>query len=260
MLSVKSARTHGGQAVERARTPIPPWETRERTTKMRIDPLRIKTAERLAGVRALLDLLEKAVPEHEERERTALREIAQKQDFHFDEYDVERQILDGRFEFWLPRFAAYAVFTLLYAVLEVQLLECAGRARRRLQSPFGPEDMKGRGIEAAATWLMKSGAFEVKKDETWSTLTDLRKLRNLIAHRVGTRGRIEEHRKTVDELLRKYREHLEIEKTPMDWWSEVWISMDLCRRFTDEVEAFLGRVLSDIDALPYPEASRPSKG
>lgn len=226
---------------------------------MRIDPLRMKTAERLAGVRALLTLLEKAVPEHEERERTALREIAQKQDFNFDEYDVERQILDGRFEFWLPRFAAYAVITLLYAVLEVQLLECAGRARRRLQSPFGPEDMKGRGIEAAATWLMKSGASDVKKDDAWSTLTDLRKLRNLIVHRVGTRGRIEEHRNTVDGLLQRYKGHLEVEKTPMVWWSEVWISMDLCRRFTDDVEAFLGRILSDIDVLPYAEASRPRR-
>ena len=141
---------------------------------MHIDPLRLKTAERLAGVRALLNLLEKAVPEHEERERTALREIAQKQDFGFDEYDVERQILDGRFGFWLPRFAAYSVVTLLYAVLEVQLFECAGRARRRMESPFGPEDIKGRGIEAAATWLTTSGASDVKQDEAWSTLTDLR--------------------------------------------------------------------------------------
>ena len=84
-------------------------------------------------------------------------------------------------------------------------------------------------------------------------------LRNLIAHRVGARGRIEEHRKTVDGLLQKYEGHLEVEKTPMDWWSEVCISMDLCRRFTDDVEAFLGRVLSDIDVLPVPEASKPRK-
>ena len=223
---------------------------------MHFDLLEIKTAERLAGVRSLLCLLEQAVPEYGERERAALLEIVQRQGFDFEEYEAERQTLDGRFGFWLPRFAAYSVVTLLYAVLEAQLFECAERAQRRMGSPFGPKDIKGHGIEAAATWLTKSGALDVKQGETWSTLTDLRELRNLIAHRVGTSGRIEEHRKTVARLLQKYRGHLEVEKTPMDWWSEVWISMDLCRRFTDEVEGFLGRVLSAVNRLPRSEVSK----
>ena len=230
----------------------------KRTTKMRIDPLRIKTAERLAGVRALLNLLEKALPEHEERERTELRKIVQKQGFDCDEYDVERQILDSRFGFWLPRFAAYSIVVLLYAVLEVQLFECARRARRQMESPFGPEDIKG-GIENAAAWLTKSGASDVKQDEAWSTLTHLRDIRNLIAHRAGTRGDIKKHQETVDRLLKTYRGHVKVEKTPLDWWSEVWISMDLCRRFTEQVEAFLGRVLSDLDVRLGSEASKPRK-
>ena len=36
--------------------------------KMHLDPLKIKTDERLAAVKALLQLLEESVPEYEERE------------------------------------------------------------------------------------------------------------------------------------------------------------------------------------------------
>lgn len=100
---------------------------------------------------------------------------------------------------------------------------------------------------------------EVKQGEAWSRLTDLRELRNLIAHRAGNSSRIEKHRKTVDRLVKKYNGHLDVEKTPMDRWSEVWISMDLCRRFTNDVEAFLGEVLSDVDALPASKASKSQK-
>ena len=104
-------------------------------------------------------------------------------------------------------------------------------------------------IKAIATYLTKAGASDVRHDEAWSTVTDLCKLRNLITHRAGTRGSSLKHRKTVDRLLNKYQGDLEIEKTPMDWWNEVGISMELCRRFTNEVEAFLGRVVSDVNAL-----------
>ncbi len=214
--------------------------------KIHFDPLLIKSDERLAAVRALLQLLEEAVPEHEERDRTELRKRASIQGWDFSEYDMQRQIHDSRFRFWLPRFAAYSVVTLLFTVLEVQLLECASRAQRRLNSPFGPEDIRGRGIESAAVYLIKSGVSDVKQDTAWSTLTDLRDLRNLIVHRAGTSG--EKHQETVNRLRETYKGDLEIEETPMDWWNEVLISMKLCRHFTNEVEAFLGRVVADVNA------------
>ena len=40
--------------------------------------------------------------------------------------------------------------------------------------------------------------------------------------------------------------------------NEVWISMTLCRHFTNEVEAFLGRVVSDIGAS-VPRESKPKR-
>ena len=228
--------------------------------KMRVDPLQIKAAEGLAGVSALLRLLVEAVPEYEKRERTALRELAERQGFDFGEYDVARKIFDSRFGFWLPRFAAYSVVTLVYAVLEHQLYECARRVERRTKLPFDP-DNKRRGIGPPVTYLTESGVCDVnvKQGRAWSTLTDLQALRNLIAHRAGTRGRIEKHRKTVATLIGRYPGDMEVEKTPMDWWSEVKVSMDLCGHFVDEVEAFLGRVLSDIDAWVARGALNPKK-
>ena len=108
------------------------------TMKIHFDLLEIESAERLAAVRALLQLLDEAIPEYEDRERTSLRELVAKRNLDFDEYDIKRQILDNRFRFWLPRFAAYSVLTLLYSVLEVQLHGCARRVQKNLESPFGP--------------------------------------------------------------------------------------------------------------------------
>ena len=216
--------------------------------KIHFDLLQIRSAERLAAVRALLRLLEEAVPEYEERERIALRELAAEQNLDFDDYDTERQIIENRFRFWLPRFAAYSVLTVLYSVLEVQLQACARRAQQRLQSPFGPEDIRGRGIEAVAAYLTKSGVSDVKHDEAWSTLMDLRDLRNLIAHRAGASSN--KHEQIVNRLLGTYKGELEAEKTPRGWRKEVWISMELCRRLTSEVEAFLARIVSAVNALP----------
>ena len=222
--------------------------------KIHIDLLQIKGAERLAAVRALLRLLEDALPQYEDRERTALGELAAEQNLDFHEYNIEQQILDNRFRFWLPRFAAYSVVTLLYSVLEVQLHACGRRAQRRLRSPFGPDDINGRGIEAVATYLTKSDVYDVRHDDAWSMLIDLRDLRNLIAHRAGTSNK--GHEKIVNRLLATYKEDLQAEKTPTGWRNEVWLSMRLCRRFTNDVEAFLTRIASAVTALP--DATNPT--
>ena len=118
--------------------------------------------------------------------------------------------------------------------------------------PFGPDDIKGRGIERAAEYLTKSGVSNVKQDATWPTLIDLRDLRNLITHRAGAVR--EEYQQKLNGLLQKYEGDLEAEKTPMGLRNEMWISMELCRRFTTDVEAFLGRVVSDVNALPHGDA------
>src|SRR5258706_12592933 len=108
---------------------------------MRVHTLVLQTFGRLAGVRAFLEVLDRALPESEWAHNEALKERAEQQDWEFAEFDVERQILDERFQFWLPRFTTYSVVTLLYTVLETQLAACAKLACSEKQASFQPNDV-----------------------------------------------------------------------------------------------------------------------
>jgi len=101
---------------------------------MRYDTLTDQTYERLAAIKALLDLLDQTLPTSEARENKALRELADERDWPPEEFRSEEQILDVRFRHWLPRYAAYSVIILLHTVVESQLLACA-RGRGSTQKP-----------------------------------------------------------------------------------------------------------------------------
>jgi hypothetical protein len=98
---------------------------------MKIDTLVLQTFGRLAGVRAFLELVDRALPESEWQENELLRKNAEEGAWEYDDFDVERQILDERFGFWLPRFTSYSVVTLLHTVLETQLAAAAVRAQSK---------------------------------------------------------------------------------------------------------------------------------
>ena len=91
---------------------------------MLFSPLVAQTFGRLAGISALLELLDGSMPESEWAENEELKQRAEEENWEFWEFDVERQVLEERFQFWLPRFTAYSVVTLLYTVVEVQLAAC----------------------------------------------------------------------------------------------------------------------------------------
>ena len=76
----------------------------------------------------LKSALDGSMPESEWAENEELKQRAEEEDWEFWEFDVERQVLEERFQFWLPRFTAYSVVTLLYTVVEVQLAACAKAA------------------------------------------------------------------------------------------------------------------------------------
>ena len=224
---------------------------------IRIDPLEIKTHSRLRGVRSLLDAFQQALPELEKREREALEQQAENKGWEYDYYNAARQSLDETFKYWLPRFAAYSVIVLLYAALESQLYACADRVQKRSHSPFEPFDIKGKGIEPADLYLKKLKAFEVKQDDEWNTLRDLRDLRNIVAHRMGSKGHPERHRKEIKHLSREYPGDLKFSDDFLN--DEMYISISLCRRFTDAVERFLNRVLAAVNAYPVEPESSPSE-
>ncbi len=170
-------------------------------TLMHFDFLKIKIDLRLRGVRSLLDVFEQALPELEERERKALERRAENENWEYDYYDAARQSLDDAFKYWLPRFAAYSVISLLCAALESQLNACADRVRKRSHSPFELSDIKDRGIEAAALYLKRLKAYEVKQDKEWNTLHDLTELRNIVVHRMGSKGHPDRQREKINSSL-----------------------------------------------------------
>ena len=75
---------------------------------MLFSPLVAQTFGRLAGISALLELLDGSMPESEWAENEELKQRAEEEDWEFWEFDVERQVLEERFQFWLPRFTAYS--------------------------------------------------------------------------------------------------------------------------------------------------------
>ena len=212
---------------------------------IRIDEIDIRTKDRLAGVRSLLSVLGDAISEYETRKRAELRKLEQNRAIDIVEYSVRQDILEHEAGFRLPRFAAYAVVTLLHTILEVHLRECAGRAMKSKGLRFAPGDLRGSGIEAYATYLTKSEAFNVGGDKAWPTMKDLRDLRNLIVHGAGTPSK----RRTVNRLRHNLKEGFEYSRAKGSWWNEIWVSLELCQHFTDEVEEFAGRCLSAVNAV-----------
>ena len=80
---------------------------------MKFDILVLQTFGRLTGVREFLELIDRTLPESEWSGNETLKAKAEQEEWEYSDFDVERQILDERFQFWLPRFTAYSVVTLL---------------------------------------------------------------------------------------------------------------------------------------------------
>ena len=112
--------------------------------------------------------------------------------------------------------------------------------------PFGPDDLRHRGIERYATYLSKSGVFEAKVDKAWLEITDLRKIRNLVVHKAGT----DIGQDVAKTLKDRYRERFDSKEDGSGWWKEVRISVDLCRQFTETVEAFSERCFQAVNTAP----------
>lgn len=113
---------------------------------MRFNVLVVQTFGRLEGIRSFLEVLDRTLPEAEWSDNEALRQRAEEENWEFADFDVERQVLDERFRFWLPRFTTYSVVTLLYTVLATQLAACADVACSQKQASFQPSDVRGRGL------------------------------------------------------------------------------------------------------------------
>jgi hypothetical protein len=216
---------------------------------MRLDTLVLETFGRLAGIRAFLELLDCALPEFEWSDNEALKQRAEGEDWEFADFDAERQVLNDRFRFWVPRFTAFSVVSLLYTVLETQLVASARRACAQTQASFDPAKGRGSAIDIAALWLARLDVYDVRHDPAWQKICDLCDLRHLIVHRAGTKGESDKHRRTAQRLAREYTGRVVFPDGDWSWYGEVWISIHLCREFIETVETFFDRLF---DALHLP--------
>ena len=105
-------------------------------------------------------------------------------------------------------------------------------------------------------YLKKLKAYDFKQDNEWNMLCDLRDLRNIIAHRMGSKGHPEKQRKRIKHLSEKYPGDLTFADN--FWEDEMWISSSLCRRFTDAVERVLNRVIKAVNNAYPVEPEAPS--
>jgi hypothetical protein len=214
--------------------------------KVRIDPLAIRTFQRLAGVRAFIDLLDGSIPEAEWREREALQQLAREQDLDFGDFDVRDRVIDEHFGYWMPRLSAYSAVILLDSVVEAQLFACAERVSRRTKVELGVR--RGQGIaESAARFIREASGVNVTADPAWPGLRDLHELRNIIVHRWGTRGDSPQHQGVFDRLVRTYAPGLSSADQPSWLYGELWVSLRLCSQVAKEVEGFFSRLLKAIE-------------
>lgn len=112
---------------------------------------------------------------------------------------------------------------------------------RILVRNFVLKDMAGKGIDRSALYLKRGLSIDVKTDPAWSRLRDLQSLRDTIVHRGGKRGESLEHQETVDSLIGKYPEALELRNTD-GFHEQIWMSMNLCRDFAQHISEFCERV------------------
>ena len=68
---------------------------------IRWDNLVIETSQRLYGIGALIEMIARATPEVELRDRDALKELAEQENWDFSAYSAEDRFLDVKFS-WLP--------------------------------------------------------------------------------------------------------------------------------------------------------------
>jgi hypothetical protein len=203
-------------------------------------PFVIETFARLRGALAFLETMNDGIPTVEEKESRYLEQLAAEGGWEHGEYAAERDVLNDKFHTWVPTFAAYSVTILLYSIVETQLDAFAGHMGKRLGSKLQVRDMAGKGVDRSARYLERVLSIDVKTDPAWSRLKDLQSLRNIMVHRGGKRGESKEQQDTVDELVRRYPQALELRKAD-GFHEQIWMSMNLCRDFAQDIDGFFDR-------------------
>ncbi len=210
--------------------------------KFRFDMLALETFGRIFGVKALLEALDKALPEADWQQQEELLRVAREQNWAYDEYEVERQVRDAKFRHWIPRFAAYSVVALLHAVVEAQLFACADRLRSKRPPQSRSAMAKRRGLDRARQQLKAESGFDVASDSAWPTLMVLERLRNLVVHHAGAPVTTQDLR-WLSKLARDQKGKVSLSSDYGPYQKHVLLSLRYCEHVVATVEGFFKRLL-----------------
>lgn len=211
--------------------------------KITFSPLVIETSQRLYGLSALIDMVYRATPEVEQRERDELETLAENQNWDYADYSVENQLLDIKFTHWLPKLAAYSIIVLLSSIVETQLLAYARRVGEDTKSAFGPNDLKGSVLDRTSVYVKKVSDVELTKNSRWKILRDLQDIRDIIVHRGGRPGM--DKKDHVEQMCKEYP-GVSLDENPYTrGGEEIGITVHSCRYFAGEVEEFFKGLFKD---------------
>jgi hypothetical protein len=207
-------------------------------TTFRWNPLVTDTSQQLYGLSALIEMIYRATPEMELREREVLKQLAEHDNWDHADYSAEDQFIDVKFGYWVPKLAHYSIIVLLNSVVETQLLAYARSVGKQQKSAFDPKDLNGSPLEKSILYLKRISGLDLGQNARWPALRDVQFLRNLIVHRSGKVG--DENIEQVNQMQKRYSGGVSIDHNPymIEKDSELRISIHLCRSFAREVELF----------------------
>lgn len=220
--------------------------------KISFSPLVVETSERIYGLSALVELIYRSTPEIEFRDREALKDLAENEGWDYGDYQVEGQMLDVKFQYWLPRLSAYSVLILLSSVVETQLLLFAKDRATLVAAGFDAKEFGSDVLKRAAAYIRRvtDSKLDVTRNRYWQPLDDLQFLRNIVVHRAG-RPRSDERQRT-EKLCKKYRGlSLEENRYSFSRESELHLTIHACRHFVAQAEGFFRDVFAKCNLPPY---------
>lgn len=211
-------------------------------TKFQVNFLVINTLSAIGGARSYLDEMEQAIPTAELREREHLKRMAHDESWDWEDYDLRRQEIEGFYLYSMPELLTYSFITYLHSIVEVHLMILARRIRKDRRLDLRVAEIAGSQIDKSRIYLTKVAGIDVTNDQTWASLRDMAKLRNIIVHRRGSLRGDDNVREEIQRMSNKFSGELSLSGEPTNPRSRIIISTGLCRIFLDEIEGFFTRL------------------
>lgn len=189
------------------------------------------------GARAFIEEIQRWLPEGRQRDMELARRLAQVLGWGEVDFQAERSDVESKFEYWIPRVAAYSSISLTYTIVETQLIATAEQLRATHGYKLKINELGGDPIDRAKKYLTKVADIDVGSDPAWAILTDLAKIRHIIVHRNGRPGR--DRPEVLQGLARRYPGDILIAGAG---GLGLGVSIALCNRMLDEVEGFFKRI------------------